>query len=376
MKIYRAFLISLIAALGFASCTFPVANKPVQMFERGSFPAKLSDWSLLYIDGQAERRELVANDNVVPYDIQSALFTDYAHKFRTVFVPDGNAPAAQLSGGVYDLPVGSILSKTFYYPKTHEGLLKVRREALDFFERGLALSEIQLIETRLLVHTSEGWIGLPYVWNPEGTEAFLEVTGSQLDIEFSDTGEKFTYAVPDFNQCQGCHIENLTAGNMAPVGFKSHHLNKGYDYLHQTGNQLGHFASLGLIEDTSVAVSGLVDWRDKSASLEDRARSYLDINCGHCHNEVGPADTSGMFLTRATTEAIRLGVCKPPVAAGQGTGGHPVGINPGQADQSILSYRMNSLDLGAMMPELGRSLVHDEGVELISAWINELPGEC
>ena len=100
--------------------------------ERGSFPAKLSDWSLPYIDGQAERRELVANDNVVPYDIQSALFTDYAHKFRTVFVPDGNALAAQLSGGVYDLPVGSILSKTFYYPKTDEGLLKVRREALIF----------------------------------------------------------------------------------------------------------------------------------------------------------------------------------------------------------------------------------------------------
>jgi hypothetical protein len=37
---------------------------------------------------------------------------------------------------------------------------------------------------------------------------------------------------------------------------------------------------------------------------------------------------------------------------------------------------MTSIDPGAMMPELGRSLVHDEGVALIADWISEMEGSC
>ena len=37
---------------------------------------------------------------------------------------------------------------------------------------------------------------------------------------------------------------------------------------------------------------------------------------------------------------------------------------------------MQSRELGIMMPELGRSLVHDEGVALIAEWIESLTGEC
>ena len=346
--------------------------KPVAFYEQGEFPNKLSDWHLFSLD----QDQLIPNERVVPYDLKSALFTDYAHKFRTVYVPDGAAPAASLADGGFDLPVGSILSKTFYYPREDAGLLKSRDESEDFTSTGLAVDKIRLIETRLLVHTSSGWIGLPYVWNQAGTEALLEVTGAQLDLAFADTGEAFSYVVPDFNQCQGCHIENLTAGTMAPVGFKSHHIDKSYDYLHQAQNQLGHMVEIGMIESANVAVEGVVDWQDATASLENRARSYLDINCGHCHNPVGPADTSGMFLSRVTEQPIRLGFCKPPVAAGQGTGGRPVGIHPGEPENSILLYRMSSLDLGAMMPELGRSLVHEEGVALIEEWIRQADGDC
>ena len=131
-----------------------------------------------------------------------------------------------------------------------------------------------------------------------------------------------------------------------------------------------------MIESTQVDIDGMVDYRDESQSIEDRTRSYLDINCGHCHNPTGPADTSGMFLTRTTKDPLRLGVCKAPVAAGQGTGGRPVGITPGMASESILLYRINSLDLGAMMPELGRSLVHIEGVALVEQWISAMSGSC
>ena len=85
---------------------------------------------------------------------------------------------------------------------------------------------------------------------------------------------------------------------------------------------------------------------------------------------------SEMCIRDRETDLLRLGVCKPPIAAGQGTGGRFVSIHPGKPDQSILSYRMESLELGAMMPELGRATVHREGVELIKAWIEAMPSEC
>jgi hypothetical protein len=28
------------------------------------------------------------------------------------------------------------------------------------------------------------------------------------------------------------------------------------------------------------------------------------------------------------------------------------------------------------MPEVGRSLVHQEGLDLVNAWIQQMPGDC
>jgi len=110
--------------------------------------------------------------------------------------------------------------------------------------------------------------------------------------------------------------------------------------------------------------------------LEHRARSYLDINCGHCHNPHGAADTSGLFLYGAETSARRLGVCKPPIAAGRGTGGRRVSVMPGEPDASILIFRVGDTDPGIMMPELGRATVHEEGLALLRRWVESLPGVC
>jgi mono/diheme cytochrome c family protein len=115
---------------------------------------------------------------------------------------------------------------------------------------------------------------------------------------------------------------------------------------------------------------------DANEPLDARARAYLDINCGHCHSAKGPADTSGLWLDAATRDPIRLGECKPPVAAGQGTGDHIFDVVPGRPDESILVYRMSSLDPGAMMPEVGRTTVHAEGVALVRDWIKAWLGDC
>lgn len=73
---------------------------------------------------------------------------------------------------------------------------------------------------------------------------------------------------------------------------------------------------------------------------------------------------------------MKLGFCKQPIAAGKGTGNRRYDIVPGHAADSIFDYRLDSDDPAIMMPEVGRSVVHREGVALIRAWIDAQSGSC
>ena len=79
-----------------------------------------------------------------------------------------------------------------------------------------------------------------------------------------------------------------------------------------------------------------------------------------------------MFLDYYQKDRKALGIYKTPIAAGRGSGKFEYDIVPGDPDHSILVYRFNSTDPGIMMPELGRSMVHHEGLELIREWILSL----
>ncbi len=363
-----------LAALGLGGCER--ASAPVEFHAQGQ-PQKLDDWHVF----QIEDGRLRFNEGVEPYALNTALFSDYAHKLRTVWMPPG-AHAKYDGQEAFDFPVGTIISKTFYYPRAPGGTDAVLRvaETPEETRDGLDLAKVRLIETRLLVRREQGWIALPYVWNAEQTEATLARAGDAIPLELrkahTGTTQSFTYIVPDENQCAGCHASNNTTRALHPIGLKARHINRD-DPWHAGQNQLDRMVSLGRLQGLPQAnVPRNARYDDGSAKVEDRARAYLDINCGHCHNPKGPADTSGLWLDAATKEPRRLGLCKPPVAAGQGTGDHLFDIVPGQPDASILVYRMNSLDPGAMMPELGRSTVHEEGVALVRDWIRAWLGSC
>lgn len=112
---------------------------------------------------------------------------------------------------------------------------------------------------------------------------------------------------------------------------------------------------------------------DTSADLDDRARGYLDINCAHCHQPItGAADTSGLYLAYYRPFGTEVGGCKPPVAAGDGAGDLDYDTVPGNAAKSILDFRMDSNKSEVRMPEIGRSIVYTEGVQLIRDWINAM----
>lgn len=334
-------------------------NLQPQWFETEN-PKRLSQWQLFKPVGN----KLVLAKNTRSYTLSSSLFSDYAAKFRTLSLPDGQSARLQADGSIV-FPNGTIISKTFYYPENHES-----NRQLDINSPNIDQS--QLMETRLLVKRSNGWEALPYVWQANQKEAVLKRAGAILRAKQGN----FNYVVPNVNQCAGCHQLDLASKQIKPIGPNFRNLPKQQlqQWLHEGWLQLeGESDSLKAMQRQLVAN---IDWRDTSQTIDMRARSYLDINCGHCHSATGPADTSGLILTNGVVEQVRLGVCKAPIAAGQGTGGNHFSIVPGQPEESILLYRMESTDPGAMMPELGRTLAHTEGIALIRQWIMEMRGSC
>ena len=343
-------------------------------------PDGLSTWKQLEI---REGRLMLA-DGVTPYTLNSPLFSDYAHKLRTIWIPKAAGAATYDPVGSFDFPVGTVVTKTFYYSvadgaEPSDGKV-VKTDSTPDVVNSLALDDVRLVETRVLVRRNDGWYGLPYIWNAEQTEATLQRTGAILQLELVDDGVEtpLTYVVPDVNQCASCHATNHSTGAIDTIGLQARHLNNDVDLGDGLASQLDQWQERQLLSGAPEAgeIPTAAAWNDDASSLESRARAYLDINCAHCHNPVGAADTSSLFLDQSTDIGASFGVCKPPVAAGAGTGGRLVDIFPGKPEESILAYRMESTDPAAMMPELGRSVTHAEGVDLIAQWIESLEGTC
>jgi len=342
-------------------------------------PDRLSEWGIVFSDG----RTLRLNDGVVPYDLNTPLFSDYALKLRTVWLPPGTS-AKYRDDRELEFPVGTIISKTFHYQRAaaveaSNAVLRADRESTLDEHHKLDLDDILLVETRLLVRYASGWKALPYVWNAEQTDAFLEIAGDVRELSLVGAGEtvSFAYLVPDTNQCGGCHTPDHTAKALRPLGPKARQLNRPYAWWGDEASQLGHWAAAGLLAGLEAAPPRGVRWSAPGgAALEARAKAYLDANCAHCHNPAGAADTSALNLDFDAPVDRSYGVCKPPVAVGRGSGDRRYDIYPGRPEDSILTYRMEHTDPAIAMPELGRAVVHREGVQLISEWIRGMNGDC
>lgn len=297
-------------------------------------------------------------EGVIPYALNTPLFSDYAEKLRFVKIPEGKTVAYNPTE-VLDFPVGTTIIKTFYYPNDFRDASKGRR----------------LMETRLLIHEESGWKALEYVWNDEQTEAVLEVAGDTKEVSYVYLdGKKRTqqYSMPNLNQCKGCHNRSEV---MTPIGPSARQLNGDFGYEQVTENQLVHLQKAGLLKNMPDLKDcpKLAVWnKPETGTLEERSRAWLDINCAHCHNPKGPAMTSGLNLSIHESNSTALGFDKTPVAAGRGSGNRDYDIVRGNPDKSILIYRMESTDSGIMMPEVGRKTTHKEGVALVREWIRSL----
>ncbi|MCA9214876.1 MAG: c-type cytochrome, partial [Planctomycetales bacterium] len=208
----------------------------------------------------------------------------------------------------------------------------------------------------------------------EQTDATLALAGEMVDVSWvhkDGSNRSNTHVVPNYNDCKRCHKND----EFEPIGLRARHLNRDFEYLHGVNNQLAHWSQLGILSGAPSpdAAPRLPDWDDESTgSVEERARAWLEVNCAHCHNPRGPAQNSGLYLWANVTDPYQYGVYKTPVAAGRGAAGRKYDIVPGKPDESILQHRIESTEAGILMPEFGRTLVHEEGVALIRQWIAEM----
>jgi uncharacterized repeat protein (TIGR03806 family) len=304
-----------------------------------------------------------ANASGIRYELNSELFTDYARKYRYVFLPP-NEKSEYSEQESFKFPVGSVLVKVFALP-------------LD-----TALPEENIIEIRLLIHRAGGWVGLVYVWQKESQDAVLDLDSESINFSLLHNGDIFSgeYRVPSFGSCATCHQFN---DKMSPIGPKARLLNKDIDFQIDgddqsiTINQLqlwGQQDMLSGLPDNLSEIDAAPDWRDETKNLSDRAKAYLDINCAHCHRAEGAASLSGLKLEygRKTID-YNHGVCN----SAHGWRGGGFDIWPGNSGQSSLVERMTLSPAPDRMPPLGRSLVDVDAVELIKQWIDAMPyQEC
>lgn len=326
------------------------------------------------------------NGGGFPYDLTTALFTDYSTKYRFTFIPPGES-ATYTEDEVLEYPVGTVLVKTFSLPKD---------TAIRGYRAETGFDDEKLVETRLLVHREGGWVAMPYIWNDAGTDAELHLSGKTIPMSVVHNGEQkdFSYGVPDIQTCKQCH--QLTSGTgddsvsrFAPIGPKARLLNREINYEDGSQNQLAYMIEHELLTgapsdltaiETIPAFDDSTDISNKSsAELEALAKGYLDINCAHCHRRTGDSDNDGKagysglkleYWREFDTNLNEHGVCKIPIAFS--VQGLAFDIVPGDAAKSVIPYRME-LQSAKKMPEVGRDLIHTEGVDLINAWINSMP---
>lgn len=314
------------------------------------FREELADYGFF----TGEMKALNPADGVRHYEIVTPLFSDYTLKDRFIVLPAGKQ-IKYVAKGVLDFPDSTIIIKNFAY-------------------QNKAGQKI-MIETRLLVKDPQDhrWKVMDYLWNKEQTAAKKHIIGAVVPISLVDNkGNEVTtaYQVPNVNDCKRCHNNN---NQLEPIGPKARNLN--YVVRGQTRNQLAEWAAQGMLSGMPPpdSIEALPDWQDeKKYTLNQRARAYLDVNCAHCHNAGGDASNTGLFLEYEQKDRYHIGIMKEPVSAGGGAGGLNYDIIPGDPAHSIFVYRMNSAAPNIAMPELARSVIHQEGVALITQWIRQL----
>lgn len=338
--------------------TYTPIDEPEQIspvvFDINSVPyPNLSDYN--FYEGEMSNLDPVYG--VIPYTLINKLFSDYAKKKRFIWMPSDVQATYESDHAVLNFAVGTVLIKNFYYDNILPDL------------------ETKILETRLMIRKESGWIFANYVWNEDQSEAAIDMSGSFSAFDWIQDGQtkSVNYRIPAGPECHTCHKSGDTP---IPIGPKPRNLNLNYSYEDGTQNQLLKLIDAGYLENNIPAnMETMVSWDDESQPLNDRVRSYVDINCAHCHSEEAHCAYRPMrFDFNLTDDPVNLGVCvEPDTDLDQG---QTHIVSPANQARSMMYYRISATDEAVRMPLLGRSLVHEEGIQLVYDWIGSLEIEC
>ncbi len=302
-------------------------------------PATLSETGIF----QGPEADLVPNADLISYTVNQQLWTDWAIKSRYLFVPAGQTVDFDPEEP-FSFPTGSFLVK--------------------HFQMETSASVLRNVETRLLIAKQDAatgeqiWVGYVYQWNEEGDADLVpeETSSRRFNISVDATAKggarEQLYAIPSRAQCQTCH----NAGVGFARSFRAANLSRQV----AGENQLTKLDNLGLfsapIPDPST-VAAYSSITDTSASPEERVRSYLSVNCSHCHTPGGAAFLGFDLNYSAWNEPAGL---SHMLDSGV--------LNAGDPGASRLYQRM----LSASMPVIGSNLVDEKAMSVIDEFIRGL----
>ena len=329
--------------------TRPFLNMPET--GTGNLPPLLSQTGAF-----SDVRTLQPASGLLPYDLVVAFWSDGAAKSRLVAIPEGKV--AFSADGDWSFPPGTVFVKTFELPLDAAQPQRTRR-----------------LETRLLVVDRAGGVyGVTYKWRADLSDAdLLPAPGLNENVAVRDAGgaHSQTWYYPSREDCLVCHNSH-TKGVLGP---KTRQLN--HDLRYPDGsveNELRRWNRMGLLEPAldekdidSFPTLARAD--DAGRSIEDRARSWLDANCSHCHR---PGGTVANFDARFQTPLAAQQLIDGPVLIDQNVDRARV-ISPHDPWRSVALMRINTND-DIRMPPLARHVIDAKGVALVRDWILSLPG--
>ena len=290
------------------------------------FKTNLSELNLF----SGNLNELIITSKAFEYDLNTRLFSDYAHKQRLIALPEGTSMAYD-GDGLPIFPDNTVIAKTFYF---------------NIDDRDLSLGKT-IIETRVLIKLNGLWETGDYKWNSEQTDAVLDLEGSALPVTWIDiegNSNSSTFQIPSNTDCFTCHSNN---DNIIPIGPKLRSMNFEINGVNQLEQFIANQTLTGL--SNSASVRSLANWQDTSLPLETRVRAYMDINCAHCHIPGGScADQSTLNLALET----------------------PLEESNIPEQSVLIDYRVSFYLDGISMPFIGTTMRHVEGLDLIQEYMN------
>ena len=330
------------------------------------FPRRLSDTGVF-----ESLKPLQPAAGVVEYSINSQHWADGSESRRWLAVPDSGA--IKIDGkGNWQFPDGSVIAKTVTMPNVGS-----KRRRL-------------ILETQILHREQGSWRPYTYAWNAEQTEARLvDAQGFDRPLQIHDEQvpgglRKQTWRFSGRKECSLCHnpwVEARTTifgvQSASLLGVHARQLNRVHAYPGGQADQITTLAHIGLLDADPVALRtkdpAFVDPYDDAADLTARARTYLHLNCAHCHQQhAGGAANIVLTHDVPLDKTVMLGV-RPTQGAFGIADAHIVA--PGDPTRSVLMYRVSKLG-GGRMPRVGSSEIDTRGLTLLRDWIRQIPAEA